>query len=267
MFLGEPQATPYDLNFSFLGFPVRVSAWFWLTGLLFGANLITGMEKIPPWRAFLLWTAAIFVSILIHEIGHCLAFKKHGLASRIVLYHFGGLAIPSGWGGRGGRSSAQNPWNQIEISAAGPMLQVLSALAFAAVIGLCGFDPPSLEVFNFLRGFDGILEIANLTGGRMLPIDLYFFAYCYTLVSIGWGIFNLLPIYPLDGGQIARNLGILMFGNEGIRYSLMLSIGVGAYVAYTSYTSGSHLMAFMFASFAYSSYQALQASYGSYRPW
>jgi len=264
LFLGEPQTTPYDLNFSFFGFPVRISAWFWLTGLLFGANVITNAE-VAPWRAFLLWTSAIFISILIHEVGHCLAFKKHGLASRIVLYHFGGLAIPSGWGGGGGRSSAQNPWSQIEISAAGPVLQILSAIVLAALIGAFGFVPPSLEVFPFLGGFDGILS--SFQGEKLPPIDLFYFANYYVWVSIGWGIFNLLPIYPLDGGQIARNLGVLMFGNEGIRYSLMLSIGVGAYVAYTSYTSGSTLMAFMFASFAYSSYQALQASYGSYRPW
>ena len=41
-----------------------------------------------------IWTGAVLVSIVIHELGHAIAFRYYGIASDIVLYQFGGLAIP-----------------------------------------------------------------------------------------------------------------------------------------------------------------------------
>ena len=221
---------------------------------------------IAPWRAFLLWTGAIFLSILIHELGHCLAHRKHGMNSRMVLYHFGGLAIPSAWASH--RSTADNPWSQLEISAAGPFLQMLSALAMGIVVRLLGYRAPSVGFGRVGELYEALIQSLRMGGGEVLPsLDLMLFAEFYTMVSVGWAVFNLLPIYPLDGGQIARSLGQIWFGPEGIRYSLMLSMVVGGFVAITSYQAGSTLMALMFASFAYSSYEALQSTRGSYRPW
>lgn len=265
LLLGEPAPTPYDLHFSIFGFPVRISAWFWLAGLIFGSS-ITGWAdelNIPAWRCVLAWIAPLFVSILIHELGHCLAFRKHNLSSRMVLYHFGGLAIP---GSRlGHRSTSQTPWSQVEISAAGPVLQMISGLLLGIVVRTFGFNVPGLP--SFLSSF---LPMFNSEAGRDLRMfsgDLYLFVDSYMYISIYWALFNLLPIYPLDGGQIARQLGVIAFGTEGVRYSLILSIMVGGLVAVGFFTSERNLMAFMFASFAYSSYQALQSSRGSYRPW
>ena len=51
------------------------------------------------------------------------------------------------------------------------------------------------------------------------------------LPSIFWAILNLMPVYPLDGGQIARELFLIFNARNGIRYSLMLSIMTGAGLA------------------------------------
>ena len=100
--LQAPRETEYDLNFHFLGFAVRISWTFWLGALFIGFHLVQSMDNVfgplSPGRAalFLLWTGCVFVSILIHELGHALAFRQFGIHSSIVLYHFGGLAIPTG---------------------------------------------------------------------------------------------------------------------------------------------------------------------------
>ncbi len=285
MLLGEPPATAYDVRFHVLGFPVRISAWFWLTGLLFGSNLIanatvylpsgatdggmlTPVEPIAisPLVALLLWTLAILVSILIHELGHGLIFRKHGMDARIVLYHFGGLAIPEMR--RGNLPLLKSPWHMAEVSAAGPAFQIGSALGIAIVLGLLGYATPFPmdPVSHFLSAGLDAIGLSGATHLGHLNVHLFLFVQYYLLVSILWGVFNLLPIYPLDGGQITRALGLGFFGPESLKATLVLSLVVAALVGYTCYTSGNVFMTFMFASFAYSSFQSLQSIGNPYRP-
>ena len=105
MLVGEPARTPYDLNFSAFGFPVRIAPWFWLAALLLGSNVTTWEirgGRSAEWD--LVWILAMFLSILIHELGHAFAYRHFGKSSHILLYQFGGLAIAdangSSWGGR-----------------------------------------------------------------------------------------------------------------------------------------------------------------------
>ena len=120
MLLGEPQTTPYDLHFQLLGIRVRISPWFWLVATFLGWNLISNPPPTYPAPAILLimWISSVYFTILVHEMGHAMAFRYYGIDSHIVLYHFGGLAIPdSGPTGFGARI---DPKAQIIISAAGP---------------------------------------------------------------------------------------------------------------------------------------------------
>ena len=80
MFLGDPQRTQADLNFSLFGFPVRVSPFFWSVAAILGWGLV----REP--KLFFLFILAAFLSILIHELGHAFAFRRFGTSARIVLY-------------------------------------------------------------------------------------------------------------------------------------------------------------------------------------
>ena len=62
MLFQPPQPTPYDLRFSVAGIPVTVHPLFWLIALLLGS---TGDILLVP-----IWVGVIFVSILVHELGH-----------------------------------------------------------------------------------------------------------------------------------------------------------------------------------------------------
>lgn len=194
--LVEPNRTAYDLNFRLFGTPIRVHPLFWLGAALLGADFLNiGLVYL------LVWIAAVFVSILVHEFGHALAFRWFGTGSQIVLYVFGGLAIP--WNGVAGK------WRRIMISLAGP----------AAGFILCGLvwgsnqafvwapDPPegSLSVWLFYR--------------IMIFINLY------------WGIFNLLPVFPLDGGQVCKEVCAGIWPRNGVRIALEISVAVAGAVA------------------------------------
>ena len=83
---------------------------FWFMALLFGAGLGSITQT-------LVWIVIVFISILVHELGHTFAMRRYGQDAMIVLYLGGGLAIPTS--GRWGYNS-RTANEQIIISLAGP---------------------------------------------------------------------------------------------------------------------------------------------------
>jgi membrane-associated protease RseP (regulator of RpoE activity) len=79
-------------------------------------------------------------------------------------------------------------------------------------------------------------------------------------VNFYWGLVNLLPVYPLDGGHAARAIFEQRDGFRGRRNSLILSTAVAAAVALASLVSGSLFRAVLFGVMAVSSAQALAAA-------
>jgi Zn-dependent protease len=78
-------------------------------------------------------------------------------------------------------------------------------------------------------------------------------------VNIMWGLLNLLPIYPLDGGRVARELFTLRDARSGVIQSLQLSAGTAVLVAAYALLNGKIFMTLMFGFLAYGSFQAWQA--------
>ena len=117
MLLAEPQPTPADFHFHIGQIPVRVTGWFWPAAGLFGwglAQSLAGDDTRTLLVYLLVWVLVVFCSILIHELGHALAFAACGQSSRIVLYHFGGLAVPIGMPA----PALRNPSRRLVVSAA-----------------------------------------------------------------------------------------------------------------------------------------------------
>jgi membrane-associated protease RseP (regulator of RpoE activity) len=165
---GNVPPTPYDLRFRLFGFPVRVNPWFWLITALLGSSALQREEN--GLLCLLLWIAVVFVSILVHELGHAFAARFYGSPCEILLYALGGLAIPQSAPARG--------WRRIAISLAGPA----AGFALGAVVFLTDLA-------------------ANWSGAS----DLAGVAYWYLIVvTLFWNVVNLLPIWPLDGGQVCH---------------------------------------------------------------
>jgi stage IV sporulation protein FB len=74
------------LKFSILGIPVGVDWWFWLMCILLGGGFYA---KAPEdWHRVAVWTAVVFVSIMVHELGHALAARRFGVKPLIKLHGF-----------------------------------------------------------------------------------------------------------------------------------------------------------------------------------
>ena len=259
MMLNEPPESEYDLRFDVMGFPVRISWTFWLGAVFFGFYLAqfvdTRFGPDSPGMAplLILWTCCLLVSILIHELGHALAYRYFGVHSYIVLYHFGGLAVSRGsfMGGRSGASLT--PKENFIVSAAGPALQILSAVVAICLFKLGGYQ---IVAFYFMPQF---LEVPGVLEGQMID-NAGLFALClfYVLPSVMWALLNLVPVWPLDGGQIARALFQMNGGT--IEQSLWLSVISAGGLALYAFREENTMMAIFFLLFAINSYQMLQQS-------
>ena len=79
-----------------------------------------------------------------------------------------------------------------------------------------------------LSGHRLLIHFGLPYGVNVVPLDiigsllLTEFIFQVLFISIFWGLVNLMPIYPLDGGQIARELLMLISPRDGFRLSLML---------------------------------------------
>ncbi|ADB15410.1 peptidase M50 [Pirellula staleyi DSM 6068] len=260
MLIAEPGQTPYDLHFSIFGFPVRIHPFFWLVALIFGIDgdgTFDGTEIV-------IWIAVMFLSILVHELGHAFAFRRFGIESSVVLYALGGVAVPDGGGSRNVWKSYKptthlSPQQQILVSLAGPAAGFgLAAITILVMLAAGG----NIHVFY------GTLGIPLVFASHATASALSGAVNSLLWLNIIWGLVNLLPIYPLDGGQVARQLFLLYDHRDGFVRSVKLSLFVAVAVAvFGALVMRDMWMTMMFASLAYSSYQILQQLGGYRGPW
>ncbi len=179
------------LRFRIFGIPVHIDASFFLIALLLGVGGGTAVFIVS-------WVVVVFVSVLLHELGHAVAFRIYGQRPRIVLQGMGGLT--SGSGPLTGSSD-------IVVSLAGP----LTALV---LLGLPAF------LLQNPTGSSGTWDLVLR--------ELVF-------VNIAWSGVNLLPVLPLDGGQVAASVLRRLKGEDGQRIAYKVSIAVAAAAALYAY--------------------------------
>ena len=258
--LGMPAPTPFDLNFRLFRIPIQVSPWFWLVAAMLGANF---GESIPLLLTFM---ACVFASILIHEMGHGLTDRYFGFRPRIALHWMGGLCQSD---------QVEPPRQRLVVLLMGPGAQFL-LLGLVFLVGWLGFGVGwrgDLLLLNLLLPFRlgassnlaaGMMELARMNS---LASTAYF-----AMISINllWALLNLLPIYPLDGGQI---LQIFLVGADRVhgarRTHIVSMITAGLAAAYvasrmTAENSSGLMMVVFFGSFALMNFQALQAHHDHY---
>lgn len=189
------------MRFSLFGFPVIVQPMFWLVTLMLSPPADFGRDALAR---FAIWVAIVFVSVLVHELGHAFAMRAFGRSPSIALVGMGGLTH---WG-EGPRVS---PQRRALVSLAGP------GAGFALAVPIV------------------ILWIAKVAPEGSLgayAIEQAFF------VNVIWGLLNLLPILPLDGGHVME---VVVIGATGAARGAKIARGIslaacaGAFVLALSY--------------------------------
>lgn len=164
--------------------------WTWLIVAAIEYNLQQDF-KSPIWNV--VEYIGIFLIVLLHEFGHAFACRSvGGRAERIMLWPLGGIAFVE---------PPPRPGAVLWSIAAGPLVNVvlipvLVGAFFAA--GIAGWEAAHEDAYNLIKRMVGI--------------------------NIGLLIFNILPFYPLDGGQILQSLLWFVVGRGR---SLIIAGGLG----------------------------------------
>lgn len=155
---------------------------FWLSDEF---QRVLDSSDVAAYAAAVTSALLLFGSVVVHELGHALVARRHGIeVTGITLSPLGGFALMS--------RESRTPREEVQIAAAGPLATVAILLA-CALVGAVAYGPSSFS------------EAALLSDeGRATPLSL----------TLGWLVtmnvivlvFNLLPAFPLDGGRIVRGL-------------------------------------------------------------
>jgi Zn-dependent protease len=203
------------VRFRLFGFPVRVSILFLIMAVLLGRG--RSAAELP------VWVVIVFVSVLVHELGHAFAARAFGQEPSILLHGMGGLTSwhPSG---------VLAPGRRLLVSAAGP------------VAGL------SLAAVSFVLG---LALTADESAARGVADEI-------SSVNVWWFVFNVLPMLPLDGGSVMASAFDLLAPGRGLRAARYVSIGVALAVGAAGLFLGSPWILLLCALFAYQNVTALQ---------
>ena len=196
--------------FSAFGIPVQASA---SAGILVAFVMLTfGRGGPDAMLGSILIAASVLLSIIAHELGHGLMVKRLGHRPREVILHFIGGVLT--WD-----ASRATRKDRIKVALAGPAVSLLiGVLAFLIYLP-----------FHETGGF-GVyaVQAEQIPGIKMLKMTLS----ATIVLNLFWGVFNLLPIYPMDGGHALRSaLGLKMSQFQAVRRSLQVSMGTAGAVA------------------------------------
>ncbi len=161
-----PARTMWDLKWKMLGVPVRIHPLFWLVAL--------GLVYQPtiPFELVLIGVGCVLFSILVHEFGHALSGRFYGdRQNEVILYYFGGLCVSP--------RPLQKVWSNIIHILCGPAAGLLLA---------------------------GAAYACQMFLGQGAGVALAYTLELLIWVNLVWSLMNLLPIFPLDGGQVLREL-------------------------------------------------------------
>jgi Zn-dependent protease len=181
------------------------------------SGLMFNMQSMEGPR-IVLWLLVFFVSVLVHELGHALAIHAFGARASIRLHSFGGLTHPS-------RNLSR--WRSVAMTLAGPG---------------AGFVLGGLALLT-LRLVPTLPPLAYWTVERLMIVNFF------------WGVMNLLPIPPLDGGHVL--LGVL--GRRYERTARIIAVAFAGLVVLYGLSSGQLFLTIMFGLLAFQNIQTLRA--------
>jgi stage IV sporulation protein FB len=215
MKLPEPGHVKYEFQGHLLGAAIRIHPLFWCSAAALGVRYFADPEN-GSIGYFVFWMAGVSFCVLLHALGEIFVGRIFGMRGEILLYGLGGRTT--------GVESLPRCRKRITVLLAGPIV------LFLLVAGLWGITE-SVPFPDFLIDWGWQTPIAN-GAAILVRIGLY------------WGLLNVLPLWPLAGGQIAVDLGETFFGKRGRTIALVSSLGVIAYLCIWTVFQKSYYLGF-----------------------
>lgn len=187
------------------------------------ASLIGFLNSSEPMQ-IVIWVLVIFFSLLVHEYGHALMAKAFQQTARIEFFAFGGVTY------REGRKLKL--WEEFLVVVAGP----------------CA---------GFLLCILGYFILPHITDKQSL---LFFFVSITTIVNLLWTVLNLIPVLPLDGGQLLRIILEKFMGYKAIRVTHLISLILAIALTFLFFVEGQIFLGVLFFMLAFMSYRSFKES-------
>ncbi len=213
-------------HFKLGSIPVRVEPWFFMMAVMLWA-MDRANNPHDMVQSAIIWMVVVFTGVLLHELGHALAGRAFGLVPKITLYGMGGF---TSWE----RGRHVGPARSIAISFAGPAVGIVIGLTAAELAA--HLAPPQDSLLGYT--FESIV-----------------------FVNLWWGLLNLVPMQPLDGGNIMASMFEMVLPKKGPRLARFVSIGVAVVIVILLIMTQRLFMAFFVASMVMSNVRALQAEH------
>jgi stage IV sporulation protein FB len=204
MLITEPRPSRLDLHGRLLGADLRIRPMFWASTVLLGIIFYQDPE-VGGVAMFGFWILAVLFSLLFHEFCHILAARLLGGRVRIVL---------AGLGGQVYGLEEMKRWRRVLILWSGSLGNVL----------LCGI------LWAIADPHWNPLPIARL--GPKGAMFLVHAVEILMLINAVWALLNVLPLWPLDGGRVAVELGDALLGRRGQILALILSLAVCLFMSF-----------------------------------
>jgi Zn-dependent protease len=213
-------------------FPVTIEPSFLIVAVLLGP--LNG-----PIVGIVSWALVVFASVLVHELGHAVVGRSLGAAPQIYLRGLGGVTLTP-------LARRLTPGESIKLSLAGPLAGLLPAVLSLALLVATN---PSAQAYASDSRLWGRLLMGALEGRT--PFENLLFMFVTT--GFFWTILNLLPVLPLDGGQVLAALLAWVRKKPSLALSGWISAGVAALLSlllFLRVLPGGFFLAILFAGFA-----------------
>lgn len=194
--------------------PLSIHPLFWvLAGII-------GYLNSGSFTGIIIWIGIIFVSVVVHEMGHAITARAFGLHPQIQLIAVGGVTSYE--------AKHLSYWKQFLIVLNGPVFGFMLFVAATAVLYIGFFTSPM--VISVLRTFQ--------------------------IVNLFWTIVNLVPVLPLDGGQLLRIVMEGFFGLNGLKISFFVGMLIALAISLFFFLTRGFLIGVLFFLFAFQSFDA-----------
>lgn len=242
-----------SLRFQLFGIPMEIQPFSWLILAILGLSMYSHMAS--PLQPALIFVVVGMLTLLAHELGHALTAKAFTSSTPIVIIgNLGGVTYTP--------VSMPTRATHFLMVLAGPMasyaLGMIAAVVMGVQIGSVGSALLiyTLDPLSFITGIhapeEAYVTLAQAVESGVIGHFALMLYSTFFMVCFWWTFFNLMPILPMDGGQL------LLTATNKPKFVAMVGLGLSLFLAIWFLTGGNIFMTLMLGYFAWINWQIMR---------